>query len=479
VEGRNTVFKFVVGIAPRQGALTKGNLHGLKTFLGGLTLALAAQGFPDDASAQAPPEAAYVPGEVLIQFKPSVSSQGQAAVRDRIGVARVLEILDEASRTDGKGDLELGRLPPGFTVAQAIRELETDPQVEFAQPNYLYFPLETSDDPYYTSGLLWGMYGDTTTPANLYGSQAGEAWAAGQIGSRDVYVAVSDTGVMWFHEDLQANMGCKDPETGSFCDPVDGVDNDGNGKVDDIYGWDFAGEDNTTYDSRLDDHGTHVAGTLGAVGGNATGVVGVNWRVGIITAKFMGSGTGTTVDAIEAIDYVTDLKTRGVNLVAINASWGSTVDDPALEDAINRTCSANVLFIAAAGNNGTDNDEAPIYPASYPSECIIAVAAINSQGQLSTFSNYGATSVDLGAPGEAIYSTLPGFLNQSTYGALSGTSMATPHVTGAAALYKAYHPEASALEIKSAILDGTIPTPSLAGKTVTGGRLNVGSDSGF
>jgi subtilisin family serine protease len=475
------MFRVVVGIAPRQGATAKTGPRGLQGLFFGLILAVAAQVFPVGVGAQEgdPPQNPYVPGEVIIQFKASVSPEGQAAVRAQKGVTHVLTILSEASRSDGKGDLELDRLPPNLSVAEVVRELEADARVEFAQPNYLYFPLETSNDPYYVLGRLWGMYGDTTTPENEYGSQAGEAWVVSHIGSRDVYVAVVDEGVMWPHIDLQANMGCKIPGTDIFCDPPDGFDNDANGKVDDTYGWDFASEDNTTYDSTLDDHGTHISGTIGAMGGNATGVVGVNWRVGIISAKFLGPSGGTTVDAVEAIDYAIDLKARGVNLVAINASWGGYVDDPAVGDAVNRTCSADILLVTAAGNNGVNIDEIPAYPASYPSECIIAVASINSRGQLSSFSNYGATSVDLGAPGEVIYSTLPGPQDLSAYGAWSGTSMAAPHVTGAAALYKAYHPTAGALEIKSAILNSTIPTPSLTGKTLTGGRLNVGAGSGF
>ncbi|MGH8525496.1 MAG: S8 family peptidase, partial [Gammaproteobacteria bacterium] len=238
------------------------------------------------------------------------------------------------------------------------------------------------------------------------------------------------------------------------------------------------------YDGILDDHGTHVAGTIGAKGRNGIGVAGVNWNVTIISAKFLGLFGGTTANAIKAIDYITDLKTRqGLNIVATNNSWGGGGFSQALQDAIERANVANILFIAAAGNGGSDgvgdnNDATSNYPSNYPNANVIAVAAITSTGVKASFSNYGARTVDIGAPGSGIYSTLPN--QQGTkYGSYSGTSMATPHVTGAAALYAAtLPPGASAAEIKNAILSSAVltPTPSLGGKCVTGGRLNV---SGF
>ena len=320
------------------------------------------------------------------------------------------------------------------------------------------------------------MYGDASSPTNRFGSQAAEAWKAGHIGSDGVYVAVIDEGIDRKHRDLSANIWTNPFET------LDGADNDGNGYVDDIRGWDFANDDNTIYDPKsssdtsTDAHGTHVAGTIGASGGNGTGVVGVNWNVTIIPAKFLGSDGGTTWDAIQAIDYVTDLKLRhGLNIVATNNSWGGSGYSQALYDAIEDANDAGILFVAAAGNGGSDgigdnNDSTPNYPASYASTNIIAVAAINKNGGKPSFSNYGATSVDLGAPGAGIYSTTP----RNTYRSYSGTSMATPHVTGAVALYASTHPGASASEIRDAIFSSTVPTTSMSGRTVTGGRLNAG-----
>ncbi|MEW6322776.1 MAG: S8 family peptidase [Acidobacteriota bacterium] len=416
-----------------------------------------------------------------MQFVPGASAQARAAARARVGAARA-ELL-RAGGPDS-GDLELARIPPGLAVAAAVRGLQDDPAVAFAEPNWIYTHGLASNDTYYTNGSLWGMYGDQTTPANQYGSQAGEAWAAGNVGSHSVHVGIIDEGVLQ-HADFGTNIWTNPGEV-----PGNGIDDDGNGYVDDVRGWDFDGNNNTTYDGSQDDHGTHVAGTIGAVGGNAMGVAGVNWNVTMIPAKFLGRRGGTTANAIKAVDYLTDLKTRhGINLVATNNSWGGGGFSQALLDAINRGGDAGILFIAAAGNGGSDgvgdnNDTVANYPSNYKCDkngtrgwdCVIAVASITSTGAKSGFSNYGATTVDIGAPGSSIYSTLPTKQNGSTYGAYSGTSMATPHVTGAAALYAATHPGASASTIRNAILSSAVPTSSLSGKTVTGGRLNV---SGF
>ena len=418
----------------------------------------------------------FVEHEVLVQFHPGAAEADKAEARAAVGGARAEDITTPLMREQGAGELELVRIPPGLEVAAAAARLRAHAWVRVAEPNWIYTHQATSNDPYYTNGSLWGMYGDGTTPANQYGSQAGEAWAGGHTGSSTVYVGIIDEGVMYSHADLAANMWVNP------YDAVDGVDNDGNGYVDDLRGWDFDGRNNTTYDGTQDDHGTHVAGTIGAAGGNGVGVAGVAWNVRIITAKFLGRRGGTTANAIKAVDYITDLKTRhGLNIVATNNSWGGGGFSQSLKDAIDRADTANILFVAAAGNGGFDgvgdnNDTTPAYPSNYASANIIAVASITSSGAKSSFSNYGATSVDIGAPGSGIYSTLPGKSNTSTYGSYSGTSMATPHVTGGAALYAATHPGASAATVKAAILNSSVPTSSLTGRCVTGGRLNV---SGF
>jgi subtilisin family serine protease len=280
---------------------------------------------------------------------------------------------------------------------------------------------------------------------------------------------------MYTHTDLAANSAVNPGEIAG-----NGADDDGNGYIDDVRGWDFANNDSSVFDGTTDDHGTHVAGTIGGAGGNGTGVAGVCWSVKLMNAKFLGRNGGTTANAVKAVDYFTDLKTRhGLNLVATSNSWGGGGFSQALQDAIGRANNADILFIAAAGNSTYNCETSSCYPGEYPNANVISVASITSSGGISSFSNYGSTTVDLGAPGSGIYSTLPknvkGVLT-SGYGSYSGTSMATPHVSGAAALYAAYHPGSSAATIKSAILSSTVPTTSLSGKTVTGGRLNV---SGF
>jgi subtilisin family serine protease len=428
-------------------------------------------------------EPAFVPGEILVQFRAGASDADVSRVLDKVN-GEALEKVRAAELSDnGKGDLVLARFQPDITMAAVKRLLSDDPAIEFAEPNWIYTHQAASNDPYYTNGSLWGMYGDATTPANQYGSQAGEAWAAGRTGSKSVYVGIIDEGVQFTHPDLDANVW------NNPFDPANGLDDDGNGYIDDVHGWDFDGNDNSIYDGgtrgSLDDHGTHVAGTIGAEGGNSTGVVGVNWNVTYISGKFLGRRGGTTANAIKAVDYFTDLKTRhGLNIVATNNSWGGGGFSQALLDAINRGGDAGILFIAAAGNGGSDgvgdnNDTTANYPSNYQCtsngksyDCVIAVAAITSSGAKSSFSNFGATTVDIGAPGSGINSTTA----FNTYSSYSGTSMATPHVTGAAALYAASNSGASAAQIKNAILSSAVPTTSLSGKCVTGGRLNV---SGF
>jgi len=426
----------------------------------------------------------YVPGEMLVQFKAGVDDFAASMALSRANAVAAERIV-AAKDNNGRGDLVLARFQPDLPFAAAKESLKDDPSIEFVEPNWIYTHQATSNDPYYTNGQLWGMYGDATTPSNTYGSQAGTAWVNNRTGDRKIVIGVIDEGIQYNHKDLIGNV-LNPLEYGK----TPGVDDDNNGYIDDIYGWDFANGDNTVYDGgsrgSLDKHGTHVAGTIGALGGNSEGVAGVNWSVTMISGKFLGRNGGTTANAIKAVDYFTNMKDKlsaaGYDLVATNNSWGGGGFSQALLDAINRGGNKNILFIAAAGNGGSDgvgddNDTTANYPSNYQCtangtyDCVIAVASITSSGAKSGFSNYGKTTVDLGAPGSGIYSTLP----NNSYGSYSGTSMATPHVSGGAALYAATH-AARGKALRDAITSSTIFTASLDQKTVTNGRLNV---SGF
>jgi subtilisin family serine protease len=292
-------------------------------------------------------------------------------------------------------------------------------------PNY---ELRASDvavtDPH--SDNLWGLNNDT-------GISARRAWDV-STGSSDVVVAIIDTGIDYTHPDLAANMWVNPGET-----PGNGIDDDANGYIDDIHGVNTvlgAAERGNPMDDN--EHGTHVAGTIGAVGNNGEGVVGVNHTVKLMGLKFMdASGGGRLSDAIAAIDYMVSMKaTYGINIRVSNNSWGGGGFSPALHAAIDRARAAGIAFVAAAGNSAQDTDLFPSYPSSYEVANVVSVAAINTDQTLASFSNYGAESVDIAAPGVGIFSTLP----NGRYGYLSGTSMATPHVVGALALLFAVDP---------------------------------------
>ncbi|WP_246109159.1 S8 family peptidase [Vulcaniibacterium gelatinicum] len=440
----------------------------------GLSSAALAGGRPDLIIAGLKAGRPHEAGQLLVKFRDGTDAATQESVRRGLG-AQKLETVRAGNAK--RGELALLRLPAGGDVAAAVQALNGNAAVEYAEPNWIYQHSATSNDTYYTNGSLWGMYGDASSPANQYGSQAAEAWGAGRTDCGNVIVGVIDEGIYWQHEDLTANIW-----TNPY-DPIDGVDNDGNGYVDDYRGWDFDGNSNNINSGGAnDDHGTHVAGTIGGVGGNGKGVAGVCWSgIKMISAKFLGRRGGSTANAIKAVDYITDLKTRhGLNIVATNNSWGGGGFSQALQDAIERANAANILFIAAAGNDAFNCDSgSACYPAEYPNANIIGVASITSSGAMSSFSSYGATTVDICAPGSGIYSTVPKSVKGqlvSAYASYNGTSMATPHVTGAAALYKASRPGATAADVKAAILGAAVPTAACNGKVVSNGRLNA---SGF
>ena len=414
----------------------------------------------------------YADSELLVKFKPGATDQEVADLVRRGAVTKARHILTPAMKD--RGDIGITRLTIALPVRQAIQALQNHPAIEYAQPNWVYQHQAVPDDTFYLNGSLWGMSGD---PVNDFGTHASAAWAADTLGSDEVCVGVIDEGIQVDHADLVGNIWKNLSEFSGQAS----LDDDSNGYTDDINGWNAVSDNGTVFEPGYDTHGTHVAGTLGASGGNGIGVVGVNWNVSIIAGKFLGrDGSGSTADAIQAIDYMTDLKIKqGVNIVALNNSWGGSGYDPALLESITDAARANILCVAAAGNGNRlgkaiNTDNSPFYPACYDTtagagyDAVISVTAIAQDGSKPTWANYGAKSVDLGAPGVKIWSTIPG-----TYASMDGTSMATPHVTGAIALYASKYPGAKAADIKAALLASRTPTASLSGKTVTGGRLDI------
>ena len=400
-------------------------------------------------------------------------------VSDQVNV--IIGYFDEPDELDVEDIEELGgtvkyvyHLIPAIAAtvpASALSELEEDPQVERFESDLVYHanPAVTPDDPQFPD--LWGLNntGQTggTPDADI---DAPEAWAI-TTGSSSTIIAVVDTGAqvgpgfsgsVGTHPDLAGNLWVNPDEV-----PGNGIDDDGNGFVDDIHGWNFLDNASWLFFSEAeDDHGTHVAGTIGAQGNNGIGVTGVTWDAQVMILKFLGPSGGFTSDAIMAIQYATDEGAR-----VINASWGGGGFSLALKSAIE---ACGCLFVAAAGNSNVDTDSSAHYPSSYDSPNLVAVAATDHNDQKASFSNYGATTVDLGAPGLSIISTLP----MSTYGAFSGTSMAAPHVSGAAALVYSQSPSLTAVQVKDQVLGSVDPIPALSGITVTGGRLNVANALG-
>jgi subtilisin family serine protease len=325
------------------------------------------------------------------------------------------------------------------------------------EPNW---ELETTlipNDSHYSS-----MYSASSTSAGRI--HLPEAWDL-STGSSSVLVGIIDTGIDYTHPDLAANIWTNPGEVAA-----NGVDDDGNGFVDDVHGIDTLNSDSDPADDNS--HGTHVAGTIGAVGNNARGVVGISWNVRMIACKsFNANGAGSVAAVVSCINYLVKLKQQlGFNIVAINNSYGGFPYSTATFNAITSSREANIVFVAGAGNNASDNDALPFYPASYEIDNVIAVAASDSSANKAGFSNYGASSVDIAAPGVSILSTVTGS-NQYAY--YQGTSMATPHVTGAVGLLMAYRPSYNYAQSKLALLSTGTSLSTLQGTCVTGALLNV------
>src|SRR5262245_20311965 len=389
----------------------------------------------------------YVEGDVLVKFKASAPESVRGRARAELGARRLRQFKSRA------GQWRLGR---GRSTEDAVERLRRNPAVEYAEPDYIMQAALAPADPSYP--LLWGLHNIGQTggaPGADIGAES--AWTI-TVGDRSVLVGVLDSGIDYNHPDLRDNIWTNPGEI-----PGNGVDDDGDGFIDDVHGWDFVNDDGDPMDDF--GHGTHVAGTIGALGDNDQGVTGVAWRVSLVPLKFLNStGNGSTSDAVAAINYAIQI---GVNV--LNNSWGSYDISQTLSDAIRDAEAANIVFVCAAGNNGSNNDVLPFYPASYAIDNVISVAATDQTDRKAVFSNYGPGSVHLGAPGVDIFSTLP----QAHYGSLSGTSMAAPHVSGAAALIRAIAPDMTATQVREKILDGAVRLTNLASLVSTGGRLSA------
>ena len=454
-----------------------------RTLIAGLLVLAAVQTSDPRAGAQpAGPQPRAVPGEVIVKFKHQAGPADRARARGRVAAAAAAALVRSAAGRQ-LGEVELLRVSaPSVQAAAAL--LRSDPAVEYAEPNWIYTHAAPNDpslaDQWALDNRGQRVSGYTGTPdADI---DAVEAWST--VGrATGVYVGVLDEGIDWTHPDLGAGPG--GPVWTNPFDPVDGRDNDGNGYVDDVRGWDFAGNDNTVYDGsaldpEVDAHGTHVAGTLGARTNNGAGIAGVSPGVIMIPAKFLAPGGGTTANAIRALDYLTDLKLRhGLNIVATNNSWSGGGFSQALLDAIGRAARADILFIAASGNGGADaiadnSDNVPVYPSGYDTtgvagyDAVLAVTATDSRDALPPWANYGLRSVDLAAPGSLVLSTTP----RNAYSFSSGTSMAVPHVTGAAVLVHAAR-GLTGYALREALLSSVDLVPALNGRALTGGRLNA------
>lgn len=408
-----------------------------------------------------------VPGQMIIRFKAEVTPEQVSDFYAQYGLAEKANLDHNATDRDPGQRLVAvqAEVKPSF-----IELLAADERIAYAEPNYLIHVDKAPNDPDYSK--LWGLNNTGQTGGtNNADINAPEAWEV-NTGSADVIVGVIDTGIDPKHEDLAKNMWVNPGECpGGTCN-ANGKDDDNNGYVDDFNGINTIDDSNNIMDDY--GHGTHVAGTIGAVGDNSLGVVGVNWKVKLIACKFLGaSGSGTVAGAVKCFNYFRDLKTKyKQNVVLTNNSWGASVFSQALYDSM--AGPDQPLHVCAAGNSNTDR---PHYPSGFDLEHVISVAATDHNDNYASFSNYGTPHVDLAAPGVDIYSTVPTgdcpICDPSGYTAISGTSMATPHVAGVAALLWAQYPKLTREQIKGRLLSAVDPLKDRSKLTLTNGRLNV------
>ena len=425
--------------------------------LGLLVLGLWAAGvFGRDRSAAQSTQAvagAFRPDRILVKPKPGEAPAKLASWHDKHH-AKVLRRFPQL------GDAEVVQLPPGADVPATLARYQASGLVECAEPDYYVHAHVAPNDPFYADGSLWGL-DNTGQNGGLPDADidAPEGWDT-LNSSTNIIVAVIDSGVRYTHEDLAANMWRNPGEVAG-----NNADDDHNGIRDDVYGINAITDSGDPNDDN--GHGTHIAGIIGPVGNNGRGLVGVAWRVQIMALKFMDpAGNGSMSDAIQCLDYA-----RAKGAKVINASWGSTNASTLLNSAIDRARQAGIIFVASSGNEGLSNDVQPSYPANSAYDNIVAVTATTRIDSFYPFGNYGATSVDLAAPGSAIVSTW--FTGDNQYATSSGTSMAAAYVSGALALVRARFPDATYRQLIDRVLTNTTPLVSLADKCATGGRLNL------
>ena len=428
---------------------------------------------------RSPQGPAYLADEVLVRLRPAVSTQALTALAAQVGGRPVA--FSPAVR------MHRLRLEGPLGVEEALKLLRAEARVELAEPNYRVKASVVPNDPGFSR--LWGLNNTGQSGGQADADiDAPEAWNLTN-GSSAVLVGIIDSGIDYSHADLRANL-YSNPGEDAWVNPNDpssgnGRDDDGNGLIDDWRGYNFLAANNNPYDDN--GHGTHVAGIVGAAGNNSTGVTGVNWNVRLVGLKFLNdAGDGNVGDAIEAIEYA-----AAIGVQILNNSWGGPDKSTFLEDAIRYAHSRGILFVCAAGNNGVNTDATPEYPACLTVENVMSVAASDHGDQRALWgddgesnddcgfgcsnavaavpgSNYGATSVDLAAPGKDIYSTVPG-----GYAVMSGTSMAAPYVSGAAALLLARNPGLTNLQLKQRLISSTDALAAFSGLSVSGGRLNL------
>ena len=424
-------------------------------------------------------EVPFVPGEVLVKVKPGLMGKFLAKksflgaeVRKELRLLAGNYLLLESS---------------GSSTLSLVSELQKMPEVSFAEPNYIYKAINSvptlssiltgtisersssmgPNDPLY--GKLWGLNntgsnepdrtGGTSTTPGVEGSDvdAEKAWGITR-GSKNVVIAVIDTGIDYNHPDLQNNLWVNTMEI-----PGNNIDDDGNGYIDDIHGWNAEKDNGNPMDGNS--HGTHCAGTIGAEHNNGVGVAGVMGEVSLMAVKFLSdSGSGSLADAVEAIDYATRM-----NVDVMSNSWGGGGFSKALEDAITAAKNKGIMFVAAAGNNGTNNDTSPTYPSNYQVDNVVSVASHNAQDTMSSFSCFGKRTVHVAAPGSNVLSSTP----NGQYKVLSGTSMATPHVSGVIGLLLSESGRLPVLEVRNRLMATTTPSQAFKKTTKGQGRVNA------